>query len=277
MREVCPDAWLLNYTNPMAMNIWYLRRVAPDAQGRRPVPLGLLDGHGLCELDRRPARGGRPTGSAGVNHQAWLLQWERDGEDLYPLLDERIAADPELRRRVRVDMYRRLGYYPTETSEHSSEYVPWYLRPRRARSSGCGIPVGEYIGISEENVAEYDAAARLARRRRAARHRRGRHRVRPAGHPQHRHRHAARDPRRTSPTTGLITNLPDGVGRRGAGRRSTRSGVHPVVVGDLPPQCAALNRALPRPGRARPCAPPSTATRGWSGRPRCSTRTPRPR
>ncbi len=60
-----------------------------------------------------------------------MLRWERDGENLYPLLDERIAADPELRRRVRVDMYRRLGYYPTETSEHCSEYVPWYLHARR--------------------------------------------------------------------------------------------------------------------------------------------------
>ena len=92
--------------------------------------------------------------SAGVNHQAWVLRWERGGENLYPLLDERIAADPELRRRVRVDMYRRLGYYPTETSEHSSEYVPWYLHDP-AEIERLRINVGEYVSISEANVAEY--------------------------------------------------------------------------------------------------------------------------
>ena len=127
MRELCPGAPLLNYTNPMAMNIGYLARIAPE-----------LPAFGLCHSVYWTVVGlsevmGVPHEevswrSAGINHQAWILSMERDGQDLYPLLDERIAADPELRRRVRVDMYRRLGYYPTETSEHSSEYVPWYLR-----------------------------------------------------------------------------------------------------------------------------------------------------
>ena len=80
---------------------------------------------------------------------------ERDGQDLYPLLDEQIRADPELRRRVRVDMYRRLGYYPTETSEHSSEYVAWYLR-HAEEIERLRIPVDAYIGISEDNVAIFD-------------------------------------------------------------------------------------------------------------------------
>ena len=126
MAAVCPDAWLLNYTNPMAMNVTYLHAVAPQLK-----VLGLCHSvhwtmHDLCELVGVPLDE-VSYWSAGVNHQGWVLRWERGGEDLYPLLDERIAADPELRRRVRVDMYRRLGYYPTETSEHSSEYVPWYL------------------------------------------------------------------------------------------------------------------------------------------------------
>ena len=135
MLEVCPDAWLLNYTNPMAMNVTFLHHVAPKLK-----VLGLCHSVywtmvGLCELIDVPFDE-VSYWSAGVNHQAWVLRWERDGQDLYPLLDQRIAADPELRRRVRVDMYRRLGYYPTETSEHSSEYVPWYLR-HPARSTGC--------------------------------------------------------------------------------------------------------------------------------------------
>ena len=126
MAEMCPNAWLLNYTNPMAMNVTYLHKVAPDLK-----VLGLCHSVywtmvGLCELIDVPYDE-VSYWSAGVNHQAWVLRWERGGQNLYPLLDERIAADPEVQRRVRVDMYRRLGYYPTETSEHSSEYVPWYL------------------------------------------------------------------------------------------------------------------------------------------------------
>ena len=101
-----------------------------------------------------------------------MLRWERDGESLYPLLDERIAADPELRRRVRVDMYRRLGYYPTETSEHSSEYVPWYLHDA-AEIERLRIPVGDYLQISAENVADTQPTPRGAGGRRAARPRGG--------------------------------------------------------------------------------------------------------
>ena len=93
-----------------------------------------------------------------------MLRWERDGESLYPLLDERIAADPELRRRVRVDMYRRLGFYPTETSEHSSEYVPWYLHDD-AEIERLRIPVDDYVGISAGNVAEIEALDRAGRSR----------------------------------------------------------------------------------------------------------------
>ena len=135
MAEVCPDAWLLNYTNPMAMNITYLHHVAPKLK-----VLGLCHSVywtmvGLCELIDVPYDE-VSYWSAGVNHQAWVLRWERAGENLYPLLDERIAADPELRRRVRVDMYRRLGYYPTETSEHSQRVRPLVPAPsRRGRTT----------------------------------------------------------------------------------------------------------------------------------------------
>ena len=79
-----------------------------------------------------------------------------DGEDLYPALDRAIAADPQLLRRVRVDMYRRLGYYPTETSEHSAEYVPWYLHDAD-EIERLRIPVDDYVAISAGNLAEIEA------------------------------------------------------------------------------------------------------------------------
>lgn len=152
--ELCPDAWLLNYTNPMAMNVQYLTAAT-----------GLTRVVGLCHSVYWTLRDLSDLldvpyeevtyRAAGVNHQAWLLRFEHNGTDLYPRLDELIAAEPQLRRRVRVDMYRRLGYYPTETSEHSSEYVPWYLR-HDSEIERLRLPVGAYLGIVDENVALYE-------------------------------------------------------------------------------------------------------------------------
>jgi alpha-galactosidase len=240
MREVCPDAWLLNYTNPMAMNVWWLSRVAPEVKAVGLCHSVYWTVAGLCELIGVPLEGTHYR-AAGVNHQAWLLRWERRGESLYPLLDERIAADPELRRRVRVDMYRRLGFYPTETSEHSSEYVPWYLRDER-EIKRLRIPVDAYLGISEENMAEYERTrATLAAGETI-----------PLEHsateyaPQVIHSLVTGTTRTIHGNVSnrdLIGNLP-----RGAGVEVPCTvdglGLHPHSVGLLPPQCAALNTAF---------------------------------
>ena len=238
MAQVCPDAWLLNYTNPMAMNVTYLHHVAPNLK-----VLGLCHSVywtmvGLCELIDVPYDE-VSYWSAGVNHQAWVLRWERGGQNLYPLLDARIADDPELRRRVRVDMYRRLGYYPTETSEHSSEYVPWYLH-NPDEVARLRINVGEYVTISAANLAEY---------------RRVRDELAVADTlpidtgsteyaPQVIHSLETGTRRVISANIvndGLITNLPDGVAVE-VPTVLDALGAHPMKVGDLPAQCAALNR-----------------------------------
>ncbi|UNB52361.1 alpha-glucosidase/alpha-galactosidase [Mycolicibacterium sp. YH-1] len=240
MQQVCPDAWLLNYTNPMAMNVTYLRHAAPGLK-----VLGLCHSvywtmAGLCELIDVPLDE-VSYWSAGVNHQAWVLRWERGGQDLYPLLDQRIAADPELRRRVRVDMYRRLGYYPTETSEHSSEYVPWYLK-HPGEVDRLRLNVGEYVSISEANLAEYARVrAELANAK-----------ALPIDTdsteyaPQVIHSLETGAVRVISANVvndGLITNLPDGVAVE-VPTVLDALGAHPMSVGDLPPQCAALNRSF---------------------------------
>ena len=226
MAAVCPDAWLLNYTNPMAMNVWWLAEVAPAL---RSVGLchsvywtvdGLCDiiGVPVAEVDYR---------AAGVNHQAWLLQWRRNGEDLYPQLRERIAADEQLRRRVRVDLFQRLGYYPTETSEHSSR-----------------ISVGDYVQISEDNVRQYEAArATLAAGGELD-----------LGDPEEVAEYAPqvihslvtgtqRTIHANVANRGLIDNLPVGAGVE-VPATVDRLGVHPQAMGSLPPQCAALNRSF---------------------------------
>ena len=104
---------------------------------------------------------------AGVNHQAWILRFERDGQDLYPLLDEAIERDPELQRHVRVEMYRRLGRFPTESSEHSAEYLPWLMRDDEAIER-FRLEDGEYVRRSLENLEEYEATRALLAAGRAA-------------------------------------------------------------------------------------------------------------
>jgi alpha-galactosidase len=241
MAELCPDALLLNYTNPMAM------LCQAYAQGS---PHGRIVG--LCHSVQYTTRTlaeyvGVPFEEiaflgAGVNHQAWILRFERAGEDLYPRLDERIEADPELQRHVRVDMYRRLGCFPTESSEHSAEYLPWYMHDDEAIER-FRIPVGEYVRRSEENLAEY------ARTREAIA----------------RGEELAEDLERSVeyaplivhsmetgverviygnvPNDALIDDLPGGACVE-VPCVVDRTGVRPTRVGSLPPQCAALNRTF---------------------------------
>jgi alpha-galactosidase len=154
LAAVAPHAWFLNYTNPMAILIQAYAEASPHKQ-----VVGLC--HSVQNTTREIAElAGVPfddvsfTG-AGVNHQAFILRFERDGEDLYPLLDQAIAKDPELSNRVRVEMYKKLGYFPTESSEHSSEYLPWFLR-HPDQIERFRLEPREYVRRSLENLQEYD-------------------------------------------------------------------------------------------------------------------------
>jgi alpha-galactosidase len=239
MREVCPDALLLNYTNPMAMNVWWLSVVAPDIRSVGLCHSVYWTANELCELVGVPLEGTHYR-AAGVNHQAWLLEWSRDGEDLYPRLRQRILDEPELQRRVRVEMFERFGYYPTETSEHSSEYLPWFLRSDEQIAKYRIEPL-QYIGISERNVQEFeDARASLASGAELPLSDHGAAEYAPliihsmvTG--------AERVIHVNVPNNGLIDNLPAGAAVEvpatiGAG------GLTPHAVGALPLQCAAQNR-----------------------------------
>ncbi|MET8986384.1 alpha-glucosidase/alpha-galactosidase [Nonomuraea wenchangensis] len=238
MAEVCPDAWLLNYTNPMAMNVWYLAAATPVRNVVGLCHSIYWTAHDLSELVGVPYEEVSYL-AAGVNHQSWMLRFEHRGESLYPRLDEAVARDPELARRVRVDMYRRLGFYPTETSEHSSEYVPWYLC-HEDEIERLRIPVDAYLAISEENVRQYEATRDALRAGRP---------ITVEGTmeyaPQIIHSIVTGAPRvvyGNVPNTGLIGNLPSGSVVE-VPCTVDALGVRPMAVGDLPPQCAALNRA----------------------------------
>jgi alpha-galactosidase len=238
MLELCPDAWFLNYTNPMAMNVWWMSVVAPTLK-----TVGLCHSvywtvNDLCELIGVPMEGTHYR-AAGVNHQAWLVEWSRDGEDLYPRLREKIASDPELARRVRVEIFSRIGFYPTETSEHSAEYLSWFLRSDEQIERFRLKPL-EYIGISEENVAEFEhakvalAAGELLELEQGA----------AEYAPQVIHSILTGTERIIHANVvnhGLIDNLPDGAVVE-VPSLVDATGVHPLPFGNIPPQGAALNR-----------------------------------
>jgi alpha-galactosidase len=154
MAELCPDAWLLTYSNPMAMLPWAVYEGTPF---KNVVGLchSVRDTHAfLAETVDVPVDS-VDFFTAGFNHQAFVLRFEKDGDSLYPLLDEAIERNPQLQRRVRVELYRRFGYFPTESSEHSAEYVPWFMRHDEAIER-FRVPVDEYLRRSEANLDEYD-------------------------------------------------------------------------------------------------------------------------
>jgi alpha-galactosidase len=154
MLRYCPDAYLLNYSNPMAMLPW---AVYAGTSFRNVFGLchSVRDTHAFLArlVGADPAQVTFTT--AGFNHQAFVLQFERNGESLYPRLAEVIEASPELKRRVRVELFRRFGYFPTESSEHSAEYVPWFMR-YGDQVEQYRLFVGDYLDRSRENLAELD-------------------------------------------------------------------------------------------------------------------------
>jgi alpha-galactosidase len=160
MASLCPEGLLLNYTNPMAMvpwgiwagSRWPAARTIGVCHSVRDTHAFLASLVGLPE-DQVEFR------TAGFNHQCFVYVFRdrASGDDLYPRLRAIVDADPEgLGRRVRVELYKRFGYFPTESSEHSSEYVPWFLHhPDQVEKFRCEID--EYIRRSDENLEEWAA------------------------------------------------------------------------------------------------------------------------
>src|SRR5690606_32714851 len=128
MEELCPDVTFLNYVNPMAMNCWALPRLTPSIK-----TVGLL--HSVPPKAWELARDiGVPVEEinyvvGGINHMAFYLKFERNGEDLYPRIRQVLeeGRQPETNR-VRYELFKRFGYFVTESSEHLSEYVPWFIK-----------------------------------------------------------------------------------------------------------------------------------------------------
>ncbi len=149
MEEVCPDALFLNYTNPMAIISGFMQRYSSVQT------VGLCHSVQVCshclltELGMEDRLEGRYETIAGINHMAWLLDIrDRDGNDLYPEIRRRAKeknAGEKHGDMVRFDYIDKLGYYCTESSEHNSEYNPYYIKPGRDDLiEKFNIPLDEY-------------------------------------------------------------------------------------------------------------------------------------
>ena len=163
MEEVCPNALLMQYVNPMAINCWAIKEIAPSIRN-----VGLCHsvqhtaGHLANCLDEDVANINYI--SAGINHIAFFLKYEKihaDGsrEDLYPKL-KALAAEGKVPGddRVRFDVLKRLGHFVTESSEHFSEYTSWYIKDRRRDLvDALNIPLDEYIRRCEVQIADWHA------------------------------------------------------------------------------------------------------------------------
>lgn len=239
LADVAPDSYLLNYSNPMAMLPWGVYAGTPF---QRVVGLchSVRDTHAFLAEKVGLAVDDIDFVTAGFNHQAFVLTFEKDGVDLYPRLRAVIDADPELQRRVRAELFRHLGYFPTESSEHGAEYVPWFMHSD-AEVEEFRIFVGDYLQRSERNIDEYEATRReLDDHATLA--------VRPTSEMASeiiiaRHTGVAHDLYVNVRNDGLIDNLPPDCCVE-VPATVDRDGVHPHAVGALPPHLAALNRTF---------------------------------
>lgn len=245
IERYCPDAILLNYTNPMAM-------LCRAMQRETSVKVtGLCHSvQGTAEMLARWI--GAPIEEityvcAGINHQAWYVKYEWKGKDAYPLIREAVKR-PEIYNEeiVRNEMFLHLGYYVTESSGHNSEYN-WWFRKRpdlieKYCTHGTGWNPGVHAYILKEYLAREDSwredILNWLNDPKPLNLNRG-------------HEYAAYiinaymggEPFKFNgnvPNTKLITNLPDNACVE-VPVYADRSGFNPIHVGALPPQCAALN------------------------------------
>ncbi len=161
IQKYCPDALVINYTNPMSMNMGIF------------VDQGISRVVGLCHsvqgtADRITWYLGLPPGSlsfecAGINHMAGFLTLRHGGVDQYPRLFQ-CAQNPEVAKhdRLRFDLLERLGFFMTESSEHHAEYNPWYIPHGPTSISRYEVPLDEYLRRCDTSETEFAALMKSA-------------------------------------------------------------------------------------------------------------------
>ena len=246
VEELCPDALVLNYTNPMAMLCWAATEYSDAAV------VGLC--HSVQGTTQQLAKACEVPYEetdyfvAGINHQAWVLEMNHKGRDLYPDILKSCAGGT-LRKNepVRSEMCRHLGTFVTEGSGHNSEYIPWFRKRKDLRDRWCpdgSTWNGEHgfikVLYGDNRTDWHERMDKMASSAEPIVFKRGLEYGSYIINACETH-----EPARFNgsvPNTGLITNLPDGCSVE-VPCMADRSGVHPVYVGDLPPYLAAINRS----------------------------------
>ena len=149
MEEVCPDAWFLNYTNPMAMLTGYMQRYTKIKTVGLCHSVQACSGGLLKSLGMEDKLEGRKELIAGINHMGWLLEiLDKDGNDLYPEIRKRAAEKNATEKHgdmVRFEYIKNFGYYCTESSEHNAEYNCFYIKSKYPELiERYNIPLDEY-------------------------------------------------------------------------------------------------------------------------------------
>ena len=243
MEEVCPNAWFLNYTNPMAMLAGYMQRYT------NIKTVGLCHSVQVCSegllhrLGMQDKLEGRREKIAGINHMAWLLEiQDKDGNDLYPEIKRRAKeknANEKHDDMVRFDYIDKLGYYCTESSEHNAEYNYLYIKENRPELiEKFNIPLDEYPRRCVNQIANWNRQKEELMAGGNITHERSRE------YASHIMEAILTDqPYRIGGNVlnnGLIPNLPDEACVE-VSCMVDRTGVHPTYAGRLPVQLAAMN------------------------------------
>lgn len=238
MEEVCPDAWFLNYTNPMSIITNAMQRATKIktvglCHSVQVCADGLLKG---LEMDTENIQ----WQIAGINHMAWLLEIKKDGVDLYPEIKKRAAEKDEKHLdMVRYEIMKRFGYYITESSEHNAEYTPYFIKSNYPELiDRYNIPLDEYPRRCVEQIAKWEGLKEEIVNNKELTHER-----------THEYASYILEAMETDKiykiggnvlNNGLITNLPKDACVE-VPCLVDKTGIHPCYVGDLPVQCAALN------------------------------------
>ena len=241
MEAVCPNALFINYTNPMAMLTGYIQRTSPIKS------IGLCHSVQGCAKDLLHQLGMEYNDRyqwkiAGINHQAWLLEIHDDkGVDLYPEIRRRSAeiGTNAGEDRVRRELMHRIGYYITESSEHNSEYCPWFIREKYPELiDRFAIPLDEYPRRCVEQINRWETLREELTKDATLTHTRS-----------HEYASMIIEAQVTNKpikiggnvlNAGLIDNLPADACVE-VPCLIDASGIQPCHVGKLPVQCAAMN------------------------------------
>ncbi|HET6251249.1 MAG TPA: alpha-glucosidase/alpha-galactosidase [Tepidisphaeraceae bacterium] len=162
MAELCPRALLLNYANPMSMNMQTISRTTDvNAVGLCHSVQGTLN-EIMSYLGEKPEE--IAFTCAGINHMAFYLRLEKDGQDLYPRLFDAMKL-PRIynSNAVRFELMKRLGYFVTESSEHSAEYSPYFIPHGRMHSAKYNVPIDEYLFRCDCSVEQFEKQKAMSR------------------------------------------------------------------------------------------------------------------